>query len=353
VLDFTSALYLGLRHPSTQLRPWTSLTSGVPAALAEAPEAARIGSALATLMGVERATLARSTLHAFWDLFATFGTEPRRIYVDAGAYPIARAGAERAMARGVHVQFFPHHDPDELRRRLRRDARLGPLWVVADGYCTGCGRAAPIVDFAAIAAAAGGRLVIDDTQAMGVLGHGATPAMPYGYGGGGSLRMAGVGSGVLLVASLAKGFGAPLAVIGGPAALITRFEQASDMRVHASPPTVADLRSAERAIAINASRGDSLRHRLMSLVRQFRHVVRDAGGQLGGSLFPVQWIAGMVQRRAIAVYQRLRQLGVAAVLRHSPCRAAEDLVFVITATHSRMDIEQLAICLRAASMGIA
>jgi len=39
VLDFTSALYLGLRHPSGSLRPWARFTLGVPAALAAPPEA--------------------------------------------------------------------------------------------------------------------------------------------------------------------------------------------------------------------------------------------------------------------------------------------------------------------------
>ena len=33
VLDFTSALYLGLRHPSSSLRPWSGLTTGKPAVL--------------------------------------------------------------------------------------------------------------------------------------------------------------------------------------------------------------------------------------------------------------------------------------------------------------------------------
>ena len=32
MLDFTSALYLGLRHGSGSLRPWSALTTGVPAA---------------------------------------------------------------------------------------------------------------------------------------------------------------------------------------------------------------------------------------------------------------------------------------------------------------------------------
>ena len=33
MLDFTSSLYLGMRHASRDLRPWDSLTRGMPAAL--------------------------------------------------------------------------------------------------------------------------------------------------------------------------------------------------------------------------------------------------------------------------------------------------------------------------------
>jgi hypothetical protein len=30
MLDFTSALYLGFRHPNRSLRPWSQFTTGVP-----------------------------------------------------------------------------------------------------------------------------------------------------------------------------------------------------------------------------------------------------------------------------------------------------------------------------------
>ena len=191
-------------------------------------------------------------------------------------------------------------------------------------------------------------------QAMGVLGHGATPAMPVrvqqrriAADGGCRARRAAGGfacQGVWRAARRHRWSGT----------LVARFEQASDVRGPCSPPTVADLRSTERAIcAINASRGDSLRHRLMSSVRQFRHVIRDAGEQLSSSLFPVQWIAGIVQRRAIAVYQRLRRLarrGCAPPLALS-CGGGSG--FRHHRHPLRIDVKQLAICLRAASMGIA
>ncbi len=58
----------------------------------------------------------------------------------------------------------------------------------------------------------GGLLVIDDTQALGILGRNPGQDAPYGRGGGGSLRRANIqGPDILVGASLAKGFGVPIA----------------------------------------------------------------------------------------------------------------------------------------------
>ena len=51
MLDFTSALYLGLRHPSAALTPWPALSSGRPAALAEHRGAEDVAASLAGLAG--------------------------------------------------------------------------------------------------------------------------------------------------------------------------------------------------------------------------------------------------------------------------------------------------------------
>jgi 8-amino-7-oxononanoate synthase len=211
VLDFTSSLYLGLRHASSSLRPWAQLTTGMPAALAEPPQAQTIAAELARLIGTERATLARSTLHAFWDLFGTQADEEMAIYVDANAYPIARWGAERAGARGALVRTFPHHDPSALWQRLHVERRpRGQLLALADGVCPTCGPA-PVRDYLEVVREVGGQLVLDDTQALGILGHSPGPDTPYGRGGGGSLRWHQIGAAdVIVVNSLAKGFGVPM-----------------------------------------------------------------------------------------------------------------------------------------------
>jgi 8-amino-7-oxononanoate synthase len=125
VLDFTSALYLGLNHAHAELRPWVQLSLGKPAALAPLPGSEAIADRLADLIGCERAVLGTSTLHLFWDLLGLLSRERIAVYVDAGSYPIARWGVERAWARGALVRGFRHHAAHALQRALASDQASG------------------------------------------------------------------------------------------------------------------------------------------------------------------------------------------------------------------------------------
>ena len=354
MLDFTSALYLGLRHASASLPPWAQLTGGVPAAL-ETPALARtVGGGLAALTGTERATLAPSTLHAFWDLFVVLAGSDTSIYVDASAYPVARWGVDRAASRGVPVRTFAHHDPADLWRRLTEDtaSRRRPL-VVADGLCPGCGRLAPLAQYLERAREFGGRLIVDDTQALGILGRSPGPGAPYGGGGGGSLRRHGVASAhVLLVSSLGKGLGVPMAMLGGSAADIARFEARSATRVHCSPPSFADLSAAAHAMEVNRSSGDLLRLRLARLVRRLRGGLRALGLHLPGSLFPVQSL------RSVGIgpgelYEHLERLGIRALLHRPACGGGARVSFIVTARHTPAAIDRAVHAVAAAAGAVA
>jgi 8-amino-7-oxononanoate synthase len=335
VLDFTSSLYLGLRHASTSLRPWAQLTTGVPAALATPPLAKTVADHLAALVGAECATLSRSTLHAFWDLFLILGKRGAAIYMDADTYPIPRWGIERAACCGVPVRTFRHHDPDDLLRQLIKDSRPGlrPL-VVADGFCTGCGRFAPIRDYLAPAEEFGGTVVLDDTQAIGVFGRSPTAVMPYGSGGGGCLRANDLScASIVLVSSLAKGFGVPMAMIAGSAERIAQFETESKTMINSSPPSFADLHAAENALQLNRKSGDRLRSRLWRLIRRFRHGLLAAGIRPGHSLFPVQSLM-LNEGDACRLHRALARLGIQAVLHRPGCKREATISFIITACHS-------------------
>src|SRR5262245_60819733 len=154
-----------MRHPSGSLGAWDRLTAGKPAALEETPEARTVATALAALQGFEAATLGPSTLHLFWDVLGMLVAGKETVYMEAGAYPIARWGIERARGRGVRVRTFRHHDAAALERRLASDTTR-PV-IVCDGFCPACGGPAPIADYRELAVGRGGRLLIDDTQALG------------------------------------------------------------------------------------------------------------------------------------------------------------------------------------------
>jgi 8-amino-7-oxononanoate synthase len=326
----------------------------VPLALATPGPARRLAGELAGLVACQRATLAPSTLHAFWDLFGMPSMRAAFIHVDAGAYPIARWGIERAVARGTPAGTFAHHDPVALARALASAARSGrrPV-VVADGVCPGCAAPLPLAAYLELVGQAGGCLVVDDTQALGVLGEAPGPEAPFGRGGGGSLRFHGraCGTGLLLVSSLAKGFGVPLAVLAGDAAMVAAYEEASETRTHTSPPSFAHLHAAAHALAVNRVEGDGLRAHLAAMVARFRRRLAGGGLRLRGFPFPVQSLAVLPEPVARALHRRLLRLGVRAVLQR-PCRGpGARLSFVITARHEPREVDRAADVLLHAAPG--
>ena len=345
MLDFSSALYLGMPHASRGLRPWQQLTVGAPASIATPAGAREVAQTLARFIGCERVTLAPSTLHLFWDLFGMLAREGIMIFLDAGTYPVARWGVERATGRGVAARNVSHHNVRVLRELLRREPQRKPV-IVTDGFCPECGKVAPLAEYLKAAREHNGYLIIDDTQALGILGHSPSAEFPYGKAGGGALRFTNVqGSEVLMISSLAKGFGVPLALLAGGKAMIAHFEAQSETRVHCSPPSVAVLRAAESALAENEMNGEVLRLQLAQLVRRFRDRLHRTGVKTSGGLFPVQTITPRNDAEAINLHQRLLQNGVRTVLHRGRNGRQARLSFILTAAHSKDDIDRAIGCL--------
>lgn len=343
MLDFASALYLGLRHESWSLQAWDAFTTGVPAGLAEWPAALGVARRLAELQGCEHATLAPSTLHVFWDLFQALGDRNVAIYIDDGTYATAQWGVERAAAHGVPVRRFPHHDVESLRRLIDRpaDRNVRPF-VVADGFCPACGVPAPIADYLECARSRRGLLILDDTQALGILGRSPGGRRPYGTGGGGSLRCSNVdGADVAVISSLAKGFGVPVAALSGSDALVGRFVRESETRVHCSPPSIPVIHAADHALTINERSGERLRHQLAEAVRYFRNRLATAGLSALRSTFPVQTIRPGSGGDPVRLHDQLRHAGIRAVLRKGWRSRSPLLSFIITARHTTRDLDRL------------
>ncbi len=340
-VDLTSSLYLGFNHPWNALRPWATLTIGKPFAIGETSLSRDLGRRLASLTGCEDAVLGTSTFHIFWDLFQTILPEGAEIFVDAGAYPIARWAVQCARARRSHVATFGHHDASALSAALRRCCHgKRRAIVVTDGYCTSCGRSAPLRQYHAAVSGTAGVLVIDDTQALGVLGQSPDHLHFAGAGGGGSLRhLELTASNIILVSSLAKGFGAPTAVLCATREYIRAFRTESETRLHCSPPSNADLRAVENALRLNAAYGEALRLRLRGLVGRFRRNLLHTGLTVRGGAYPMQSIL-LPTAVAVRVSAGLKRQGVRTLLQ-GPCRGdGLAVTAIVNARHTLCEIDR-------------
>jgi 8-amino-7-oxononanoate synthase len=344
--DFTSAAYLGLSHPSAALGSWDRIALGKPAAWADPPGAIETAAALARLQGCQRATLATSTLHVFWDLFDQFPAKETTVLVDRGAYAIGRWGVERAAARGMPVYSFAHFDSASLAHRLAADRTGRRPVVLADGYCPECGRTAPVDSYLRLVRRFNGLLVLDDTQAVGILGVRTGVSAPYGHGGGGSLRWHGVDAAdarsVVVVASFAKAFGAPVAALSGHTPLIVEFEDRSRTRVHCSPPSVPAIRALSHALFVNRRIGDRVRSQLLALIRRFRDTLSSRGVPVGPGLFPVQSLPVPPGWTPRACQAALSRGGVSAIVTRGREMVAPRISFVFNARHTYAEVEHAA-----------
>lgn len=337
---FTSALYLGLAHGSGELKPWPRLTAGAPAALVPPAGSRSVARRLAQLVGTEAATLGVSTLHLFWDLFGQLRRRPVRILADRHLYPVGRWGIERASAAGVPASSFAHLDAEALSRQLESGRRLRPL-IVTDGLCPDCGRVPPLDRYLALAERHDGWLLVDDSQSLGLLGRNPGPGRPYGLGGGGSPAFRGISSPRLLfVSSLAKSFGAPVAMLAGSETIVRSFLEESETLVYSSPPSVAAIHAAEAALAINRERGDDLRAQLAERVVRFRRGLREAGLALEGGFSPVQNLRIPADLDPVAFWRRLQSAGILAVLRQGKCRPGPFVTFLLRADNSLEEIDR-------------
>lgn len=331
-----------MQHDSRSLNGWRQLTTGVPAALAQAGGTAQLSRRLADLVGCEAVTLAPSTLHLFWDLFEILAGDSGSIYFDRGAYPIAHWGIERAAACGVPVHGFAHHGVRDLWKKLAQNSTFvrHPI-IVTDGFCSGCGQMAPLNDYLKLIQYFDGRLVIDDTQAMGILGDSPERGYPYGHGGGGSLRWCHIQHpAIVVVSSLAKGFGVPVAFLAGEKMAVKRFQAQSKTRMHCSPPSIAVIRALEHALDENDSEGDALRNRLLQLIQYFREKVANVGVNPSGRFFPVQTFSELPGSSPVILYHQLLKQGIRTVLHQGQQTSAARISFILNAGHEFDDIDR-------------
>ena len=330
--DFTSALFLGQRHPSRGLRPWEEFTTGVPAALRESPAAGMLASAIAGRQHAASGLVARSALHGLMDLMETLPGPGDLLLVDEGAYPLARWACSAAESRGVRVTTFPHHHPPTGQSKAR-------TWLVTDGWCQGCGFPAPLARMQAIVRGGGGRVIVDDSLAFGMLGL-RTGGSLFGDGTG-TVRWSGLDhDGFIWLASLAKAYGTPLTVITGDEPAIREVAGRGSNRLHSSPPSAADLGAGLDTLA-DDERITAMRTRLCLLTRWLRRAFTELGLPPQGRPFPI--VGTRIESLALArQWQRgLAERGIQALVQLPRCHPEPVLSVVVRADHRQADLDRL------------
>ncbi len=333
--DFTSAIYLGFHNSASQILPWQQLTTGVPAALKEPTINQWVANRVAQMQGLERGVLAPSSLHLFWDVFGQVGRDTI-ILADEKVYAIARWGTERAAGRGAKVISFKHQDANDLSLKLHWYVPTkATLFVVTDGWCPHCGKPSPLPDYLHLIRKYGGTLVLDDSQAFGILGTQPDKAMPYGKDGGGLLPWYKLqGNNIISICSLAKGFGVPISVLSGSQSWVERFKSGSEIRVHSSPASAAHVHAALHALWQNKKSGGLLRQKLFKNIRLFQKCLIKHGLTTSGSFFPVQTLQLSNLTHSYNLYHQLLKLNIGALLLEPHQGEMPDISFCITALHT-------------------
>jgi 8-amino-7-oxononanoate synthase len=355
-VDLTSGLFLGLPHRGPAGRPAPlPLTTGVPAGLAEAPTARRVAAAVASWQGAEAGLVTRSALHALVDVLTSLPGHGDLVAVDRAAYPLSRWAAQLAVTTGAQVIGYDHFRP-ALLARLPVGRRV---FAVTDGWCPGCGRAAPIAALREIVAPSGGAVVVDDTLALGVLGRRSAAvrgpaARVWGDGSGVPARAGVPPAGVVQVSSLAKALGAPLAVIAADAGVVARLVSSGGTRDHCSPPSSADLTAASDALgAVADGRAAAARERLWRNVSAARSALVDAGVPPTGAPFPVVTVPLPSVAAARAWVAGLTSHGVRAVHTLRRCAPGHDVSLLMRADLTDDDLARVRTALRRVARTVA
>ena len=275
-----------------------------------------------------------------WDLFGLLATPDVEFYVDDKTYPIMRWGLERARSHGSRVRFFRHHSAGSLSSLLRRSSRKRRPIIVTDGWCPRCGRPAPLPSYIRIAKQKNGLVIMDDTQALGILG-----AKPY-FRNSLWIRWWWIASLVwYLVRPLfsrqftcERLWGYQWPCWAGDKHFIRPFKSESQTRMHCSPPAMPTLIAAELALNKNRTIGNQVRKQLLRNSRWFRKILEHFDVPLRNSWFPIQVVPSLDIESIQSILAILKTEGIDAISLRRSNPLVADLAFLIRANQTNKEI---------------
>jgi 8-amino-7-oxononanoate synthase len=229
----------------------------------------------------------------------------------------------------ARVAVYPHADVGAVERGLRSPARR--KIVVTDAVFSMDGDRAPLREIAAVAAAAGALLIVDEAHATGVIG-------PRGAG---LVAELGIEADARM-GTLSKSFGVAGAYVAASRSVRDLLVNRARPLIFSTslPPALAC--AAQESLRILAGpEGDDRRARLWSNVHRFAAGLRELGVEAreDSAIFPV--VLGAPER-AVSVAARLRERGVLAKAIRPPTVPAgtSRIRFAVSAAHTAEHIDR-------------
>ncbi len=316
LLDLASNDYLGLsRHPRLREAARRSLESdGLGAGASRLvcggrPVHHQLEEALARWFGRERVLLFPSGFQA--NLAAVTALADRRSLVLADRL-IHHSLLVGVRASGARLQRFRHNDLADLEERLQRARREQPgrrLLVLSESLFSMEGTSPDVEALAALAAAHGAVLLLDEAHALGVLG-------PGGRG-----LAWGLGPVPLLSGTFGKAFGGGGAFLAADALLgewLLQHSGSFRYTTALAPPLAAGALAALEHLQHLEAAGSAPGAALLQRAKRWRERLEAAGWPRPPGQGPILPLRVGSEQRALALQQRLEQSGLLSVAIRPP-----------------------------------
>jgi 8-amino-7-oxononanoate synthase len=337
LVDFSSNDYLGLaRHPSLAAAMAASAhargagSGASHLVTGHGAEHAALEDELADFTQRQRALLFSSGYLANLAVMTAFAGRGERVLLDRLSHASLIDGARLS---GAQLKRYAHADASACQR-LAAAAGAPVALIGSDGVFSMDGDLAPLRELAAIAAAHGAWLALDDAHGLGVLG----------AGGRGTLELAGLTAAEvpLLIGTLGKAFGSYGAFVAGDADVIEFLMQHARSYTYTTAlpqPVAAATRAALGLVRTEGWR----RERLAANVARFRALAAAAGLTLLPSATPVQPLLLGSADAALAAQAALARAGYRVVAIRPPTVpvGSARLRIALAATHSEAEIAGL------------
>jgi 7-keto-8-aminopelargonate synthetase-like enzyme len=213
------------------------------------------------------------------------------ILTDAAAHHSMLEACMRARADGTEWVEFRHNDLADLESKLAKYPHGKTKIIATDGVYSMGSANPPLSEYSRLAKKHNATVYVDDAHGFGVIGADPDEALPYGYGGVGLVRHAGLDyerDRIIYVAGLSKAFSSYAAFVTCTDQRMKQLLQTSGPYVFSGPTAVACLASALAGLRLNRRDGDSRRRKIYGLTARLVQEAKALGFEVDNDRnFPI------------------------------------------------------------------